>query len=146
MTVDHLREQLKARRLFTNGNKKTLATRLNAHLEQTAFLPCQRGEAGTISRRTAARQRELSKDQFYHRSQGGPSREKSRSRSRSPISSRRARSTGRQRGRQGHSRSQRRSRRRTPSASSRSESSDNDAAEELGSGELKQLHPTQHHP
>lgn len=153
MTVDRLREQLKARKLPTTGNKKLLATRLSAHLDQQVPRqqsarqrepPRQRGatDRSTKARRprsTAARQRELSEEPAHRRGQ----RRKSRSRSRSPLSTRSRRSqrgderrgttVGRQRDLPRSSRSERRARERTPRASSpsdSSESSDNDSATE----------------
>lgn len=139
MTVDHLREQLKARKLSTTGNKRTLATRLKTYLEQNATLrqqsacqrepPHQRVAAATVScrtRSTAARHRKLSSDKpsHHHRQccQRGPTREKSRLRSRSPISSRHVRhddsSAGRQRDLRRHYRSEHGARKWTASASS----------------------------
>ena len=35
MTLDGLRQQLKAKKLPTSGNKKTLATHLSAHLDRS---------------------------------------------------------------------------------------------------------------
>ena len=36
MTLDSLCQQLKAKKLPTNGNKKTLAARLSAHLDRSS--------------------------------------------------------------------------------------------------------------
>ena len=70
MTLDGLRQQLKAKKLSTSGNKKTLAARLSAHLDRSSTSNRAKQSEGNLrqreTRQSEARQRERRTQQTDH--------------------------------------------------------------------------------
>ena len=129
MTLDGLRQQLKAKKLPTSGNKKTLAARLSAHFDRSSTSNRAKRTEGNPRQREAG-QRERRTQQTDHNRQISPSLEL-RTTSHKKPRRRRSTATARQREQDSDSGEPSRRRRRpqtisrqrgSPSESSRSRS------------------------